>query len=188
MSKIESSDIFLTAQGWMGVLTTEAGILYSVLPLKQKDDVIEELETLSGQGLGKIGVSTLTEEIGGVMTQYFEGEAVDLIKFPLDFDGVPHFFKKVYEVVRNIERGRVMSYGDVAKMAGSPRGARAVGAAMARNPFPPFVPCHRVVGRNGDLVGFGGGSGIALKEEMLRLEGVDGKLGQKFSVLKKFFV
>lgn len=188
MSKIESSDIFLTAQGWMGVLTTDVGILYSVLPLKQRDDVIERLEMLFEKSLGSPGGGNISEGIRESMTAYFEGGAVDLAKFPLDISSVSPFFGKVYEVVRNIERGRVMSYGDVAKRAGSSRGARAVGAAMARNPFPPFVPCHRVVGRNGDLVGFGGGSGIALKEEMLKFEGVYGKSGQKFSVLKEFFV
>ena len=188
MNKIESNDIFLTAHGWMGLIVTEAGILYSLLPMKQRDDVIHSLETLFGQGLSNAGEGGLVGEVREAMVRYFEGEEIDLAKFPLDIKGVSPFFGKVYEVVRNIERGRVMSYGDVAKRAGSPRGARAVGAAMAKNPFPPFVPCHRVVGRNGDLVGFGGGSGISLKEEMLRLEGVDGKLGKSFRVPREFFV
>ncbi len=83
------------------------------------------------------------------------------------------FEKKVYDVVARIPRGRVLSYGEVARKAGRPGAARAVGTLMAHNPFDKKkVPCHRVVrsdGRIGEYSGKGGRSG---KEKLLRQEGV----------------
>lgn len=74
----------------------------------------------------------------------------------------------IYEVVCDIPAGSTMTYGEVAVAAGRPGAARAVGAAMARNPFPPMIPCHRVVGSDGDLRGYRGGTGM--KQRLLRVE------------------
>ena len=67
------------------------------------------------------------------------------------------FTKRIYEVVRQIPRGCVASYGQVAFLAGNPRGARGVGFAMHRSPEPGGIPCHRVVGASGALTGYAGG-------------------------------
>jgi len=80
------------------------------------------------------------------------------------------FQGKVYEAVRRIPRGKVSSYGDIARHAGSPQAARAVGHAMAVNPFPLLIPCHRVVRADGSLGGFA--AGLSIKERLLKLEGV----------------
>jgi methylated-DNA-[protein]-cysteine S-methyltransferase len=77
------------------------------------------------------------------------------------------FQKRVYSVVQKIRRGETMTYGEVAALAGCPKGARAVGRAMAANPFVILVPCHRVVARNG-LGGFAWG--LETKEKMQILE------------------
>ena len=61
------------------------------------------------------------------------------------------FTKRIYEVVKDIPRGKVMSYGQVARLAGNPRGARGVGFALHRNPEPGVIPCHRVVFRDGSV-------------------------------------
>lgn len=82
------------------------------------------------------------------------------------------FSEKVYQVVRKIPKGRVMSYGQVAKMAGKPKAARAVGMLMKKNPFIPEVPCHRVVAADGSLRGYSGKGGILAKKKMLLVEGV----------------
>ncbi|NMB86327.1 MAG: Methylated-DNA--protein-cysteine methyltransferase [Methanosaeta sp. PtaB.Bin018] len=85
----------------------------------------------------------------------------------LRISGITDFQKKVFAVVREIPRGRTMTYGDVALLAGKPGAARAVGRAMALNPFAILVPCHRVVSRDG-LGGFAWG--LELKEKLLSLE------------------
>ena len=85
----------------------------------------------------------------------------------LDLSGCTDFQKRVYAAVRGVERGKTMTYGEIALQIGCPKGARAVGRAMATNPFPIIIPCHRVVARSG-LGGFAWGLGI--KEKMLHLE------------------
>jgi methylated-DNA-[protein]-cysteine S-methyltransferase len=112
---------------------------------------------------------TYIEEL---LVEYFSGGGVDLTGVALDMERISSFNRRVYEVVRTIPRGTVMSYGEVARLAGSPKAARAVGAAMAKNPYAPFVPCHRVVGSNGGLVGFGGRGGLDFKRSLLGAEGV----------------
>lgn len=82
------------------------------------------------------------------------------------------FSERIYEVVKLIPCGRVMSYGQVARLAGNPRGARAVGFALHRNPYPGVVPCHRVVFRDGSLApGFAFG-GPDEQRRLLEAEGV----------------
>ena len=78
------------------------------------------------------------------------------------------FTRRIYEVVKSIPAGRVRSYGRVAALAGNTRGARGVGFALHRNPEPGVIPCHRVIGADGRLVGYGGG--LDIKEALLQLE------------------
>lgn len=85
----------------------------------------------------------------------------------LDFSGFTDFRKKVTAVVQEIPRGRTLTYGEVAVIAGHPRAARAVGHVMAANPFAVIVPCHRVVARQG-MGGYFWGTGI--KKKLLELE------------------
>ena len=88
---------------------------------------------------------------------------------PLDPAGT-EFQQAVWQVLRDIESGRLSTYGEVARRIGKPDAVRAVGAAVGRNPLGIIVPCHRVVGSNGSLTGYAGG--LPRKEELLRREGV----------------
>ena len=82
------------------------------------------------------------------------------------------FTRRIYEIVREIPYGKVMSYGQVARLAGNPRGARGVGFALHRNPEPGVIPCHRVVFRDGSLTdGFAFG-GPEVPRRLLEGEGV----------------
>jgi len=98
---------------------------------------------------------------------YFHGQRRDF-NFELDLQGTP-FQKKCWEALRRIPYGATCSYADLAREVGSPRAFRAVGQANHNNPVAIVVPCHRVVGADGSLTGYGGGMGI--KEKLLRLEG-----------------
>lgn len=82
------------------------------------------------------------------------------------------FTHRVYELLRTVPKGKVVTYGDLAAMAGSPKAARAVGMAMRNNPDAPATPCHRVVASDGSLHGYSGGDGIPTKKKMLEDEGV----------------
>jgi len=84
---------------------------------------------------------------------------------------ISKFADRVYELTRRIPRGKVMTYGQLAKLAGNPKAARAVGLLMKQNPDAPNTPCHRVVAADGSLTGYSGG-GVSVKESMLKDEGV----------------
>jgi methylated-DNA-[protein]-cysteine S-methyltransferase len=102
------------------------------------------------------------------------GAPVDLGFVTLDERGIDGFRREVYAATRAIPAGSTATYGDVARTIGRPDSARDVGAALARNPFPIVVPCHRVVGANGKLTGFSAPGGLATKRRMLELEGAPG--------------
>jgi O-6-methylguanine DNA methyltransferase len=104
------------------------------------------------------------------MARHLAGEAVRYAWRDFDWTGVPAFHLDVYRALLQVPRGRTVSYAGLARAAGRPHAARAVGQAMARNPLPLVVPCHRVVATNGHLNGFGGG--LELKRRLLLLEGV----------------
>jgi len=102
------------------------------------------------------------------------GAARDLRDVPLDERGIEPFRRAVYAATREIRPGTTRSYGEVARAIGRPDAARDVGSALARNPFPIVVPCHRVVAANGALTGFSAPGGLAAKRRMLEIEGVPG--------------
>jgi len=83
-----------------------------------------------------------------------------------------YFKEKVYQICSSIPKGKVATYGQLARLAGKPRAARAVGVFMKNNPDAPIVPCHRVVASDGKLTGYSGVGGITKKKQMLILEGV----------------
>ncbi|MHB8769394.1 MAG: methylated-DNA--[protein]-cysteine S-methyltransferase [Syntrophales bacterium] len=98
------------------------------------------------------------------------GKPVEFSLAGLDLTGVGGFARRVLTLDHAIPRGRVMTYAGMAVRLGVPGGARAVGNVMARNPVPLVVPCHRVVGSDRGLRGFGGG--LAMKRTLLEMEGV----------------
>lgn len=109
------------------------------------------------------------EEGAAQLLAYLAGErkAFDL---PLAPQGTP-FQLRVWRALEDIPYGQTRSYRDIALAVDCPKGFRAVGMANNRNPIPIFIPCHRVVGADGSLVGYGGG--LELKRALLTIEGVD---------------
>jgi methylated-DNA-[protein]-cysteine S-methyltransferase len=111
------------------------------------------------------------ETLDAALTQlreYFSG-ARRSFDLPLDVRGTV-FQKAAWDEIARIPYGATTTYGEIARRIGKPQAARAVGAANGANPLPIIIPCHRVLGANGSLTGYGGG--LEMKAALLRLEGV----------------
>lgn len=106
------------------------------------------------------------EEARRQLGEYFAGRR-KTFDLPLKKSGTP-FQLRVLDALEEIPYGETVSYADIAERIGQPKAVRAVGAANGRNPLPIVIPCHRVIGKSGDLTGFGGG--LDTKEALLRLE------------------
>ncbi len=100
------------------------------------------------------------------LKEYFAGKRADF-DLPLAPDGT-EFQRTVWRQLQEIPYGETISYGELARRVGNPKASRAVGAANGQNPIPIVIPCHRVIGSNGKLTGFGGG--LPTKERLLALE------------------
>jgi len=107
--------------------------------------------------------------IRGVLARYFAGELAALDTVAVEFNGTP-FQKNVWQALRRIPSGSTISYAELAKRIGEPTAVRAVGTANGANPVAVIVPCHRVIGSNGRLTGYGGG--LDRKQWLLEHEGV----------------
>lgn len=107
------------------------------------------------------------EQVIRQLDEYFAGERREF-DVPLAPHGTP-FQRRVWDALLNITYGRTASYGDIARAVGQPKAVRAVGLANGRNPIPIVIPCHRIIGSNGTLTGYGGG--LPIKQTLLELEG-----------------
>jgi methylated-DNA-[protein]-cysteine S-methyltransferase len=104
------------------------------------------------------------------LREYFAGKRKEF-SVDLNFDDRTPFQQHVLAITRQIPYGQTRTYSELARSAGKPLAARAVGATMASNPIPIFIPCHRVIGSDHSLHGFGAPDGIATKAILLKLEG-----------------
>ena len=125
----------------------------------------------SGAGLRRI---VLPRPAKGTVFKWimegYTGAIADRVSFndELDLADTSLFRRAVWEATRAIPYGQTRSYGEVARRIGKPGASRAVGQALAKNPLPIVVPCHRVIGKDGDLTGFEGG--LELKKSLLQME------------------
>jgi methylated-DNA-[protein]-cysteine S-methyltransferase len=155
---------FETEFGWMGLLGSVAGLCRIVLPQPSQQAVLHLLV----QGLpGAIADPAPFGDLPHRLRRYFSGEQVPFAD-ELDLADATPFKRAVWLATRIIPYGEIRSYSWVAHQIGSPESLRAVGQALARNPFPIIVPCHRVLGKDGNLRGFGGG--LEMKKRLLELE------------------
>lgn len=116
------------------------------------------------------GVADVLDDVAALL----EGQPHDLRAAELDMRAIPEFDRRVYEVTRTIPPGSTMTYGAIASALGeAPMRARDVGIALARNPFAPIVPCHRVVAAKGRLGGYSAPGGATTKRRLLEIEGAD---------------
>ena len=132
----------------------------AIIGLYFREDDIKEFKDI------KEAKTPLLEEAIKQLDEYFKGERKNF-HLPLKLKGT-EFQKKVWRALLDIPYGETFSYKDVAKNIGNEKASRAVGNANNKNPLPIFIPCHRVIGANGKLVGYGGGLDIKIK--LLELE------------------
>jgi methylated-DNA-[protein]-cysteine S-methyltransferase len=158
--------LFDTSIGTCGVRWSDAGISEVVMPrspgltggrIDASGDVPEPIRTA----------------VAG-MVALLDGEWRDLRGIALDERHLDAFRRRVYAATREIAAGSTASYGEVARAIGEPRAAREVGVALAQNPFPIIVPCHRVLAATGALHGFSAPGGLATKRRMLEIERAPG--------------
>lgn len=172
MAKRTDYHLFETAAGFVALGWNDAGISVLRLPAASEDEATRAL-------LRRIPDAVRTEpppRVRGVVdavVRYFSGERIDFSATPIDMGEQDPFFEQVYALVRGLEWGETTTYGAVAKALGAgPEYARDVGQAMAKNPLPLIVPCHRVTGAGGKIGGFSAPGGSMSKARMLELEGV----------------
>jgi len=156
--------IFNTAAGWVGLTGSDAGLKRATLPQSSKKQVIAALgidtdKVILSQGYFKDLIKRIQD--------YFTGCQID---FPgkLDLSEFTVFQRHVWKATKQIPYGHNRSYSQMARKIGKPGAARAVGQALAKNPLPIIIPCHRVLNSDGKLGGFTGG--VAMKKRLLTLE------------------
>lgn len=134
-----------------------------------------------------LGCSTscLTEYAAGLLEKYYNGYRVDFLDISISLAGITPFRQAALTWLRYLDYGTVSTYGYMAKACGFPGAARAVGAALAANPVPVIIPCHRVVASDGSLTGFSAAGGIETKMKLLKLEGIEFR---QLQVIKKQLV
>jgi methylated-DNA-[protein]-cysteine S-methyltransferase len=162
--------VFETAIGFGGIAWGPTGVVGTQLPEASETSVRQRLRRRF-PGAGEASPSALVRDAISKMSALLRGEAADLSDVELDMERVPERSRQVYEIARTIPPGRTMTYGQIASRLGEdPRIAIEVGQALARNPFPIVVPCHRVLAANGKLGGFSAAGGVATKQRLLAIE------------------
>jgi O-6-methylguanine DNA methyltransferase len=172
-------------EGWgIGELVVDDGrVVWHELPWPRvgvfKDP--SQSPTHPGSGQGQVvpenlsrGVSGFVEEVIQLLRAYFAGETAALADVAVDLEYETPFLTRCAEALRGVPAGKVVTYGELAALAGAPGAARAAGSFCARNRLGLFVPCHRVVGADG--LGSYGSHGLAYKRRLLALEGYPGAL------------
>lgn len=155
--------------GPLTILSSQNGVCQIVFG--SKNDVCSSLKQWARKYFLSCGMEENPERIKAVtfqLEEYFSGDRTDFT-FPIDLQGTP-FQKRVWKSLLTIPYGETRSYKEIAQMIHSPKAVRAVGGAINRNPIAIAVPCHRVIGSNGSLVGYNGG--LDKKRFLLQLENI----------------
>ena len=137
-----------------------------IVTLAQEDNAITLIKTGERELKGRYESTPLIKETISQLSEYFAGIRKEFT-FPMNPVGTP-WQKRVWDCLLQIPYGETRSYKDIAQMAGNPKAFRAVGLANNRNPIWIAIPCHRVIGTDGGLTGYGGG--LHVKEFLLELE------------------
>ena len=159
--------LFPTAIGWCGVLTTERGLLRLYVGYAKRNQLLHDILDGAGSSLKMVPATGMVID---KIKRYCSGENVSFAGCTMDWSSLSPFRQKVLMAALKIPYGSVETYGSLARKIGCPRGSRAVGNALAKNPFPLVIPCHRIIRGDGKPGGFSAGGGVALKNKLLQLE------------------
>lgn len=169
--------MFSTAFGTCGLAYGEDGVIATALPSQTERATEQSLFRIvkaRREGFAAPELETALPDTPAraiaLLSELLAGRPADLRQIQLDYRGISPFRAGIYEAARRIDRGQRSTYGELAAAAGSPGAARAVGGAMATNPWPLIVPCHRVMAQNNQLHGFSAPGGIRTKAALLALE------------------
>lgn len=159
--------VIKTRWGYVGIAATRLGITRVILPMSSR----EHVEKLIGDAPhdGSEEALALAQEAARALRNYFDGlHDESLRRLPIDLRCIGNVRRRALLKVRDVHIGETITYGEVASSIGLRNGARAVGRAMARNPVPILIPCHRVVRADGSAGGFS--FGVEMKMKLLRHE------------------
>lgn len=154
--------VFATQWGWCAVAATGTAVTQVILPQPNREAVVGRREDQPAAG-------QMAQAAAEQLAEYFQQRRREFT-VPVDISTLPPFTRQVLSACATIPWGDTRAYGQLAAQVGCPRGARAVGQALGRNPVPILIPCHRVISSDGSLGGFG--AGMEMKRRLLELEGV----------------
>ena len=174
--------LFSTSLGCGGVVASEEGLLEIFLPFAGESE-LEMARHIADLYPFASAENSVTRKAALLLRKYFAGEEVGF-DLPVDRSGFTPFQAAVYVAVAEIAYGVVRSYAGIAARIGRPRTARGIGSAMARNPLPIIIPCHRVVGASGALTGYSAPGGVMSKQWLLQMEGIEFREGKSQIVRK----
>jgi len=164
--------LFDTGIGAVGVAWSERGLTRVQLPESSRGATERRLRGRSASASPGEPPAPIRRAVAAIES-YLGGERVDFSPVVLDLTGVSDFHRQIYEKARGIGWGETSTYGALARQAGFPDAARAVGQAMGRNPIPIIIPCHRVLASGRKVGGFSAFGGADTKQRLLALEGVE---------------
>jgi methylated-DNA-[protein]-cysteine S-methyltransferase len=177
---VSVTHVLYEANGWgTGELVVDGGrVVWHELPWPRSDGAVAQDPSQSpthpgyGAGIARKGSREgggLAAEVVRLLQRYFAGEPAPLDDVPVDLEYESEFLARCARALHALPRGEVVTYGELAALAGAPGAARAAGSFCARNRLGLFVPCHRVVAADG--LGSYGSYGLAYKRRLLELEG-----------------
>jgi methylated-DNA-[protein]-cysteine S-methyltransferase len=172
MGQARNYHVFETAMGFCAIAWSDEGVARFQLPVKSAE-AADRLMRRRLPGAEPVAPPAEVAAVVAAAKRYFDGEETEFSRVRLDLGDQNAFFTQIYAALRRVGWGCATTYGALAKEVGAGReAARDVGEAMAKNPVPLIIPCHRVLAAGGKIGGFSAPGGSRTKIRMLELEGV----------------